>query len=113
MSEPLITELKMLFSALADNTRLQIVTYLIDKGEATVQQISESIGKSQSLISHHLTCLRNCGVVSVRKNGKYSVYSINGSEIREIVKMSINHVNKYSKSILACDIIKEPISVEH
>jgi len=57
--EPLTNELESLFSALADGTRLRIVLFLLDKGEATVNEISKSLGKSQSLISHHMACLRN------------------------------------------------------
>jgi len=69
-SEPLISELESFFAALADKTRLQITLFLLSKEGATVQEISESLGKSQSLISHHLACLRNCGVVRVEKRGK-------------------------------------------
>jgi DNA-binding transcriptional ArsR family regulator len=109
--EPIITELETFFKALADRTRLQIVLFLMDKGEATVMEISENIGKSQSLVSHHLSCLRNCGVVKVNKKGKNSLYSISTEEVREILKTALKHVEKYSQSILACDIIKKENSV--
>lgn len=105
--EPLLTELESLFSALADRTRLSIVLFLIDRKEATVDEISKSLGKSQSLISHHMSCLRNCGIVKVRKEGKFSYYSIASDEIAELIKISMNHVRKYSQSILACDVIAE------
>ncbi|ACP36723.1 transcriptional regulator, ArsR family [Sulfolobus islandicus Y.G.57.14] len=105
--EPLTNELESLFSALADGTRLRIVLFLLDKGEATVDEISKSLGKSQSLISHHMACLRNCGIVKVRKDGKFSYYSMSSPEIIEVIKLSINHVKKYSQSILSCDVLAE------
>jgi len=106
-NEPLLTVLESLFSALADETRLQIVLLLINQGALPVQEISRRLGKSQSLISHHLNCLRNCGVVKVERRGKYSYYFISSEEITNIVKLAMNHAIKYSKSILSCDVLNE------
>jgi DNA-binding transcriptional ArsR family regulator len=105
--EPLLTVFESLFSALADETRLQIVLLLINQGALPVQEISRRLGKSQSLISHHLNCLRNCGVVRVERRGKYSYYFISSEEITNIVKLAMNHAIKYSKSILSCDVLNE------
>jgi DNA-binding transcriptional ArsR family regulator len=105
--EPLLTVLESLFNALADETRLQIVLLLINQGALPVQEISRRLGKSQSLISHHLNCLRNCGVVRVERRGKYSYYFISSEEITNIVKLAMNHAIKYSKSILSCDVLNE------
>jgi DNA-binding transcriptional ArsR family regulator len=106
-NESLLLELESFFSALSDKTRLEIVFYLLEKGKATVQDMSRDLKKSQSLISHHLSCLRNCGVVKVEKNGKYSEYSINGEDVKEIIFIATRHAKNYGKSILSCDIIKE------
>ncbi|MEM3515311.1 MAG: transcriptional regulator, partial [Saccharolobus sp.] len=46
----------------------------------------------------------NCEIVKIRKEGKFSYSS---EEIAELIKISINHVKKYSQSILACDVIAE------
>jgi DNA-binding transcriptional ArsR family regulator len=105
--EPLLTVLESLFNALADETRLQIVLLLINQGALPVQEISRRLGKSQSLISHHLNCLRNCGVVKVERRGKYSYYFISSEEITNIVKLAMNHAIKYSKSIISCDVLNE------
>ncbi|MEM0173587.1 MAG: metalloregulator ArsR/SmtB family transcription factor, partial [Sulfolobaceae archaeon] len=83
--EPLITELEAFFNAIADKTRLQIILFLLENGEVTVNQISESLKKSQSLISHHLACLRNCGVVKMERRGKFVYYSITSDEVRQII----------------------------
>ncbi|MGC9135136.1 ArsR/SmtB family transcription factor [Caldisphaera sp.] len=106
-NEPLLSELVSFFTALSDRTRLEIVLFLIKKGEASVQDIANNLGKSQSLISHHLSCLKNCGVVNVDKKGKYSIYVISNKEVKEIIDLAINHVSSYSKSILSCDILRE------
>jgi|GEM_PF-174393 len=106
-SEPLISEIESFFAALADKTRLQITLFLLSKEGATVQEISESLGKSQSLISHHLACLRNCGVVRVEKRGKFSYYSVTGEQVAQILRRAVEHVRSYSSSILSCEVVKE------
>lgn len=93
------------FSALSDRTRIEIINFIMEKGEASVREISENTGKSQSLISHHLACLRNCGVLKIEKRGKYSIYSINGDRVKEIVKLSLEHIRDNSSAILACNVV--------
>jgi len=107
--EPLTTELSRLFSALSDRTRLNITLLLMDKGELTVDDICKELKKSQSLISHHLSCLRNCGVVKVRRNGKYSYYSISNEDTKKLIEVAIKIVKEYSQSILSCDILDEEL----
>ncbi|MEJ2770989.1 MULTISPECIES: ArsR/SmtB family transcription factor [unclassified Stygiolobus] len=106
MNENLVDVMASFFSALSDRTRLMIVLYLMEKGSASVQDLSEGLGKSQSLISHHLACLKNCGVVRVEKKGKYSYYYIADEEVKKIITMAINHAIQYGKSIMSCEIIK-------
>ncbi|EHP70194.1 MAG: metalloregulator ArsR/SmtB family transcription factor [Metallosphaera yellowstonensis] len=106
-NEPLLTELESFFSALADRTRLEIVLLLLRKEGASVQDMVKELGKSQSLISHHLSCLRNCGIVKMEKRGKFSVYTLNGETVKDIMRTAIDHVGAHSKSILACDVIRE------
>ncbi|BFH73077.1 metalloregulator ArsR/SmtB family transcription factor [Sulfurisphaera javensis] len=105
--EALLTELEMFFSALSDRTRLSITLLLMDKGEMTVDEITKQLRKSQSLISHHLSCLRNCGVVKVRKDGKYSYYSIYDENVRKLITIAINIVKEHSQSILGCEVLAE------
>ncbi len=104
--ESLLNELEILFQALSDKTRLQIV-FLLLNGEKSVQEISQELGKSQSSISHHLACLKNCGIVNMKKDGKFSYYFINSKDVRDIITLATNHVSNYSKSILSCSIVKE------
>ncbi|QKQ99005.1 winged helix-turn-helix transcriptional regulator [Metallosphaera tengchongensis] len=108
-NRPLVLELESFFSALSDETRLEIVLYLMSRDGATVQEISSSLNKSQSLVSHHLSCLRNCGVVTVERRGKFSVYALNGGGVNKILNEAIEHVSKHSKSILSCEIVREEV----
>jgi DNA-binding transcriptional ArsR family regulator len=104
--ESLLNELEYLFNALSDKTRLEIVFSLLN-GEKSVQEISQELGKSQSSISHHLACLKNCGIVNTRKDGKFTYYSISRKEVIDIINIATKHVRDYSQSILSCEIVKE------
>lgn len=54
----------------ADKTRLQILQCMMD-GEKTVSEIVEKIQGNQSNISQHLNCLKGCGIILGRQEGKY------------------------------------------
>ena len=62
--------------AVGDRTRLQILRILLD-GEECVTDIARRLGLAQPRISHHLTILRNSGLVRDRRSGKQIFYSVN------------------------------------
>lgn len=63
------------FKGLADSTRLSIFEALRD-GDKTVTEIGEITKNTQSNISNHLMCLRECGLLDHRKEGKNVYYFI-------------------------------------
>ncbi|MFC5219912.1 ArsR/SmtB family transcription factor [Streptomyces coerulescens] len=66
------------FKALADATRIQIVTLLARSGEPlTVGQIVEAVAVGQSTVSHHLKGLAEVGFVLVEREGSFSRYRLN------------------------------------
>ncbi|WP_328439854.1 metalloregulator ArsR/SmtB family transcription factor [Streptomyces sp. NBC_00457] len=66
------------FKALADATRIQIVTLLARSGEPlTVGQIVEEVEVGQSTVSHHLKGLAEVGFVLVEREGSFSRYRLN------------------------------------
>lgn len=70
-----LSEMETLFLALADKTRLRLLN-LIRDDEVCVCYFTEVLGESQPKISRHLAYLRNAGVVSARREGKWMNYSI-------------------------------------
>jgi len=61
--------------ALGDDTRLKILDFLFS-GEYSVSDISEGVGVEYSQVSHHLSVLRNAGLVSDSKDGKFVMYKL-------------------------------------
>lgn len=70
-----LKEMEKLFLALADKTRLRLLN-LIRESEVCVCYFTEVLGESQPKISRHLAYLRNSGIVSARREGKWMNYSI-------------------------------------
>ncbi len=101
----LTTAKKYFFSALSDETRLSILYALKENGSMCVSDICEVTGKDQSLVSHHMACLRNCGLVNTEKNGKFVVYSIKNEAILDILDLSDRHVKEMLEGILSCEVV--------
>ncbi|MDD6286620.1 ArsR/SmtB family transcription factor [Candidatus Methanosphaera massiliense] len=68
--------------ALSDPTRLEIVT-MINGTEKCACRLLEHFDITQPTLSHHMKQLTNCGLVDVRKEGKWSYYSINTDVLTE------------------------------
>ncbi len=68
-------DLVRLFAALADPTRLRLLN-LMNGQEVCVCYFVEILKQGQPKISRHLAYLRNAGIVSARRDGKWMHYSI-------------------------------------
>jgi ArsR family transcriptional regulator len=64
------------FHALADETRLKIIDRLRD-GEECVCNLTGPLGMRQSLLSFHLRTLKEAGLITDRKQGRWVYYSLN------------------------------------
>lgn len=70
-----------IFKALSDEKRL-IILELLKSGEKCACKLLEELEIGQSTLSHHMKVLCDAGLVTARKEGKWSHYTINseGSE---------------------------------
>ncbi|MGY4766260.1 ArsR/SmtB family transcription factor [Kribbella sp. CWNU-51] len=64
-----------LFHGFSDSSRLAIVRHLA-LGEHRVVDLTEHLGLAQSTVSKHLACLRDCGLVESRPQGRASLFSL-------------------------------------
>ena len=77
-------ELKIL-KALADETRLKIVEFLLD-GEKCVCEIFPYVKRTQSTVSIHLDILRSVEILGSRKEGKKVYYFISNKKICDVLQ---------------------------
>lgn len=75
IDEHAITKAAEMHKTLSDETRLKILVFLQD-GELCVCDIVDALGKPQSTVSHHLFLLQNAGLIKVRKQGRWNMYSL-------------------------------------
>jgi ArsR family transcriptional regulator len=64
------------FKALSDETRLQIMTLLLENDELCVCDFVGALGQTQSKISRHLRYLYNAGLVEDRREGLWMHYRL-------------------------------------
>jgi len=77
------------FKALSDSTRREILS-LLSSGSMTAGEIGERFSMTGATISHHLSVLKQAGLVSDEKQGKYILYELNMSMVDEIMRWAIN-----------------------
>ena len=80
---PQVERAARLFHALSDETRLQIVRSLT-RGERCVCELTDALGAAQSRLSFHLKTLKDAGVVTDRRDGRWVHYSLNPEALEEI-----------------------------
>jgi ArsR family transcriptional regulator, cadmium/lead-responsive transcriptional repressor len=71
-----LTAAACLFHGFSDPSRLTIVRHLA-LGEHRVVDLTAHLGLAQSTVSQHLACLKDCGLVSSRPEGRASMWSLN------------------------------------
>jgi ArsR family transcriptional regulator len=69
-------DLVQLFKLLADETRLRILYYLMQKDELNVRTLCRLLHQSQPAVSHHLALLRVAGMIECRRDGKHNFYHL-------------------------------------
>jgi ArsR family transcriptional regulator len=82
------------FSNLSNPTRLAAIEQLMKK-PMSVNELSESLGQEQSMISHNLKSLLECNFVFLKKQGKKRIYSVNTETIGDLFKVIENHAQKF------------------
>lgn len=65
--------------ALSDPNRMQIIG-MLSEGEKCACKLLEKFDITQPTLSHHMKILCESGIVNVRKDGKWSYYSLNNEE---------------------------------
>ena len=78
-----ITRASSLFHALSDETRLEIIQRLLG-GEKCVCDLTDALDAAQSRLSFHLKTLKDAGIVSDRKVGRWVYYTLDREVFGEL-----------------------------
>jgi ArsR family transcriptional regulator len=86
-------ELLKALKALSDETRLRILNLLLER-ECCVCEVTQALNISQTRASRNLSILYEAGFLRLRKDGLWSLYSINREAVPEYVSKLIGAVKK-------------------
>ncbi len=91
------------FKNLANPLKIKIILSLRG-GNKCVSELTEEIGDEQSNISHALTSLKNCNIVTVKSKGKERVYSLN----KDTIVPMLNLIDKHARTHCDCKFCSNP-----
>ncbi|HEV7128675.1 MAG TPA: metalloregulator ArsR/SmtB family transcription factor [Ktedonobacterales bacterium] len=96
------------FRALGDPTRLRLLQLLTDapSGECAVGELVAAIGAPQSRVSTHLGCLRWCGLVQTRRDGKQVYYRVADPRVRQLLALGGAVLRDHAAGVASCGMIR-------
>lgn len=80
-----------IIKALADSNRLKIID-ILSCGEKCACELLEEFDFTQPTLSHHMKVLSDCNIVTCRKEGLWSYYSLNNSNCNKLILFLMNLV---------------------
>lgn len=81
-----------ILKALADDVRIEILE-TIGLKELNVNEIAQKTSVSRPTVSHHLQILKRADLVSSRKDGKETFYSVNTYTLTSISQSLLGFIN--------------------
>lgn len=96
-----------LFRSLGDPVRLAIVARLAT-GEARVVDLTRALGLAQSTVSKHLACLRDCGLVEYRAEGRQSFYALSRPELMDLLAAAEGLLGATGERVALCPTYGSP-----
>jgi biotin operon repressor len=76
-----------MLKALADDSRLALLR-LLAQGERTVGDLAQQVGLGEPTVSHHLTRLREAGLVTLRMAGSQRFYRVNETGLARFKRLA-------------------------
>lgn len=90
------------FRGLGDPSRLRILELLRRHGELTVGALVERLGLPQPQVSNHLACLRWCGFVEARREGRLVFNRIADSRVERMLELAQSLLASNAEHVAAC-----------
>ena len=91
IDEEILYDLADLFKVFSDTTRIKILFALMDK-DLCVADIAETIGASQSAVSHQLRILKQARLVKFQREGKNVIYALSDDHVHTMLDQGMTHI---------------------
>ena len=96
-----------LFRSLGDVTRLVIVHELA-RGERRIVDLTRAVGLAQSTVSAHVACLRDCGLVEGRPQGRQMLYRLTRPELGAVLAAAERLLAATGNAVALCPVYGDP-----
>jgi DNA-binding transcriptional ArsR family regulator len=90
-----------LFRGFSDPSRLAILEALRE-GPRTVTALVEHTGLTQSNVSNHLACLRDCGLVISTSQGRYTLYQLSDERVAAFLVLAEELLADVARGVYEC-----------
>ncbi|MBX5491051.1 MAG: helix-turn-helix transcriptional regulator [Chloroflexi bacterium] len=102
------TLLARFFRGLDEPLRVLLLELLLD-GEKSVTELVEATGSSQGRVSTHLGCLRWCGYVTARREGRKVYYRLADDRVRALLRIAQDLMADHAQQLLACGVVSPDV----
>jgi ArsR family transcriptional regulator, cadmium/lead-responsive transcriptional repressor len=96
------------FRGLGDPVRLRILELLRVEGELSVGALVQRLGLPQPQVSNHLSCLRWCGFIEARRDGRNVHNRIADPRVVALIELGTSLLADNADHVAACCRIEEP-----
>jgi ArsR family transcriptional regulator, cadmium/lead-responsive transcriptional repressor len=96
------------FRGLGDPSRLRILALLRGEGELSVGELTARLELPQPKVSNHLACLRWCGFIETRRDGRTVYNRIADSRVAQMLDLAESLLADNAEHVSACCAIEEP-----
>jgi DNA-binding transcriptional ArsR family regulator len=96
------------FRGLGDPVRLRILELLRREGELSVGELVRRLALPQPHVSNHLACLRWCGFVEARRDGRTVYNRIADERVEAMLELAESLLADNAEHVAACCRIEEP-----
>ena len=86
-------DLAELFKVFGDSTRIRIL-YALFEADICVCDLAETLGLTQSAVSHQLRILKQAKLVAGRREGKQIIYYLMDDHVRTIIAQGREHIEE-------------------
>jgi DNA-binding transcriptional ArsR family regulator len=101
-----------LFRGFADMSRLAILEALRD-GPLTVTALVEQTSLTQSNVSNHLACLRDCDLVVSIPQGRYTLYQLSDKRVAGLLALAEELLADVARGVYECTRYELSVQTAH